>query len=218
MLEKIKEHMLGTVIAIVVTVFGFLLYLTMEKIIEKYISPVTISLLKNKGYQTDIKNDVNNFSKQVESLSIKQQRLLDELSIYDTKISDLEYEVTEVKKENSGQKIRIEELTLLIDSKATNTLQVKLFISKKHVDRNYLILNSKNYGIKHLINNSQKYEVCSALGKCINLIVRVEPASDLKSNKPKEAVGRIYFNDYHKLFNGRKSGSDNAIIKLKDEN
>ncbi len=53
--------------------------------------------------------------------------------------------------------------------------------------------------------------------QCIELESRVEPVVDLKSDSQSEAIGRGYFDDYHKIFNGSRSGSRKSIVKLKSE-
>lgn len=224
MIDKLKENIIGVILATTITIMIILLGFTKDNIIEAYIVPIAIDKLKEKDYIHDkkykpelIKNKIDNISEKISEISKAQQQTKEKITPYEIRILNLEKGYKVLQEERALDKVKINELIQIIDAKSQNQLEVKLFMSEKSIDSGFLILNLNNNAIKHLIKNGQDYEVCSLNGECIELESRVEPAVDLKSDSHSEAIGRVYFNEYHKIFNGSRSGSRKAIVKLKSE-
>jgi len=224
MIDKLKDNIIGLVIATTVAIMIILLGFTKDNIIEAYIVPIAVDKLKEKGYINDnkdkpelIKNKIDAISGKISKISKTQQQTEEKITPYEIRIFNLEKGYKVLQEERALDKVKINELVQIIDAKSQNQLEVKLFVSEKSIDSGFLILNLNNNAIKHLIKNGQDYEVCSIDGECIELESRVEPAVDLKSDSHSEAIGRVYFDDYHKIFNGSRSGSRKAVVKLKNE-
>lgn len=208
--ENIGQWVILATITLIVVLIGF----TFDKIVEKYIVPITITSMEKLNYIAYQENDVAVIRTQLKQMQIDNKMNIEKITVLENNISSLEKEYNDFRINNILQTGKLKAIMDILDAKTSNTLKVKLFISTRRKDRNHIVLNIKNTAINHLIQNGKRYEVCSDTGNCLELKSKVEIATDLESNNQTEAVGRIYETDYHQIFYGSTSGTRIGHIRL----
>ena len=114
--------------------------------------------------------------------------------------------------ENLELKIKVDNLEELTDVLSSHKMRVSLFISDIEEDKGHIILNVNNSAIAKTIIDGEDYKIQGSDGNRV-LEVRLDKVTAPEFSK-NSAIGRIYREDFHKIFRGQSGGLGKAVVVI----
>lgn len=218
-LSHFQNNWVSWLLSLLVVVVPFMLK---DVLIERFITPSVYTSFKDKNYINDdirhgrfISTNQNAFNTNhvIESdhlLLLKNNQLI--------KVSDFEAYKQKTREHIHTLNAQINAFKVELDilkAREIGEIELTLFNSERSSEAGYIILNKDNPAIYSLIQNNRNYAVISSSGNKMEFKIRLQDLRDRNNQQTSNSIGRLYIEDYHKLFNQEKgSGIGKAKVLL----
>lgn len=197
--EALKKALWPVGVTAVLAVAAFLLR---NVLVREFVVPTVIAELKRDGVVRDqitegrfVSTDRMEFA---ENFPISAE-LLEELSRSDlSQIAAVKRGLSQIE----TLERMVSDLSGLAEARKQGFFEVRLYVSEQELDRGFLVLNSENVLVGHLIRDDLLYTVVTGAGfREKRFRTRLEPLTEQEEHTFR-AVGRVHRDDFHDLFGG----------------
>ncbi len=238
-IDKIKDNLAISLVAVVFSIITFLLFFSWKSIVKEHIQPYVVEQLLGDGYlllklkdndlvstdSTGLTRQVivskNIIDKLMQGEFVRSEQLSTVAQNNTKAVQEIHKQVDGLKSMNVKLQLEIERLSKnneqldeFIQVLATRRLKVELFVSNQKADKGKIVLNINNPVVANALENNTTYKVYASNGEYEKLTTRIERTSHPERSLT-AAIGRVYIDDYHDLFDGARNGVRFAEVALK---